>query len=109
MSVPKVRDVCTGGLAIHLMIFEKTGDVNIGHSHIYSHHSFVGRGRVLVESNGKSVEVGECELIFIPAGIVHVLTALEDNTSVMCLHAVKDDEIGDIIDQSVIPPGTYGA
>ena len=109
MSAPKVRDVCTGGLAIHLMIFEKSGDVNLGHSHIYSHHSFVGRGRVLVESNGKGVEVGECELIFIPAGIEHTLTALEDNTSVMCLHAVKDDDIGNIIDQSVIPPGTYGA
>lgn len=109
MTIPKVRDVCAGGLAIHLMLFEKAGDVNLGHSHTYSHHSFVGRGRVLVESNGKSVEVGECELIFIPAGIEHTLTALEDNTSVMCLHAVKDDSLGDITDQSVIPPGTYGA
>jgi quercetin dioxygenase-like cupin family protein len=107
MNAPKVRDVCTGGLAIHLMIFEKSGDINIGHSHIYNHHSFVSRGRVLVESNGKTVEVGECELIFIPAGITHTLTALEDTTYVMCLHSVGDENLGDIIDHSVVPPGTY--
>ena len=96
MSEPKVKIGNTGGLYIHAMCFEKAGDENIGHSH--DHHNLVTRGRVRVEVEGRTAEIGEFELVFVKRGLSHKFTALEDNTIAVCLSILKsEDDSGDIL------------
>jgi len=98
MSEPKVKIGSTDGLYIHAMCFEKAGDENIGHSHDYDHHNLIARGRVKVEVEKRTTEIGEFELVFIKRGLVHKFTALEDNTIAVCLSKIKEeDEAGDIL------------
>jgi|APCry1669188970_1035186.scaffolds.fasta_scaffold25894_2 quercetin dioxygenase-like cupin family protein len=98
MSEPKVKIGNTGGLYIHAMCFEKAGDENIGHSHDYDHHNLVTRGRVRVEVEGRTTEIGEFELVFVKRGLSHKFTALEDNTIAVCLSILKsEDDSGDIL------------
>ena len=107
MSEPRIKVALAGSIYVNAKIFEKAGDIAQGHAHTYDHFTLVARGGVRVESNGRSVDVPELEIIFIPKNVAHCLTALEDNTVVACLHALHSrDNPGDIIDGTIIPPGT---
>ena len=47
------------------------------------------------------------QMIYIKADKIHELTALEDNTVVYCIHALRDiDGSGDIIAPDMIPMGS---
>jgi hypothetical protein len=35
------------------------------------------------------------------------MTALEDNTIAICIHAIRDEVHEDIIDPNIIPPGVF--
>lgn len=107
MSAPEVKMASTGSIYVRAMLFAKAGDVEQGHAHTYDHFTLVSSGKVRVESNGREVDVPELEIVFIPKNVVHRITALEDNTVVCCLHALHSkDNPGDILDGTVIPPGT---
>ena len=107
MSEPRIKIALAGSIYVHAMIFDKAGDMNQGHAHTYDHFTLVARGGVRIEYNGRSLDVPELEIIFIPKNVVHRMTALEDNTVVSCLHALHSrDNPGDILDGVVIPPGT---
>lgn len=88
------------------MIFEKTGDVASGHSHIFDHQTLLAKGKVKAVVNGVESMFIAPQIIFIKAGIEHEFTALEDGTLCYCIHALRDgDDVCDIIDPSGVPQG----
>ena len=53
---------------------------------------------------GKSTDFTAPHHIFIKAGVEHELLALEDGTTVHCIHAIRDGErVEDIIDPESVP------
>lgn len=108
----KVKIGSVGSIYVHAYFMEKAGERNDGHSHTYDHFMLLSRGAVEVESNGRR-SVFRCTqeepfaLIFIPRGVQHHITALEDNTVLSCLHALHSrDNPGDILDPASVPAGT---
>lgn len=85
------------------MTFPKKGNVYCGHHHYYDHVTLVAKGKVKVKFlEVKEVGLEEEEKEFVgPSMFVtrayreHEITALEDDTCVCCIHAVRtaDGEI----------------
>lgn len=95
---------CVGSMFIKQMQFEFAGDVMEGHTHVYDHQTLVASGSVAVEVDGFTTEFKAPQIIYIRAGKVHKLTALEDNTVAYCIHPLKEnDGSGDIVDPASIP------
>lgn len=91
---------------IKQMYFEKAGDSNPGHAHLFDHATLLATGRVRVDVNGSISEFSAPCAIWIKAGAVHTLTATKPNTVCYCIHAIRDgDGVEDIIDPASIPAG----
>ena len=86
------------------MIFPKGGNFYRGHHHNYDHVTLVAAGRVSVvfeavpevglDAEEKQYNGGS---LFVTRGFrQHKITALEDNTIVCCIHAIRDKD-GEVI------------
>jgi len=88
------------------MYFAKAGDINEGHTHTFDHQTLLGKGKVKVTVNNKETEFTAPTIIFIRAGYMHKIEALEDDTICYCIHAIRDGErVEDIVDPADIPEG----
>lgn len=108
---PDVQLTCVSNLFFRRMHFKNAGDIEHGHAHPFDHVSFVSRGTVRVTVEGKSKVFHEPQAIFIAKELKHEIEALEDNSVVLCIHAIRNGErVEDIIDPDsyVIPPGAEG-
>lgn len=106
MSQPKIKIACVSNLYTREMRFEKSGDVEIGHTHKFNHITFLSSGKLKVQTELGISEYTAPQMIFIHKDYMHELTALEDNTVAYCIHALRDgDGVGDIIDEDMIPSG----
>ena len=106
MSSPEIALSCVSSVYIRQMTFIKAGDIEIGHSHVFDHQTLVAVGSVEVVVNGDKKIFTAPHIVFIKKDAVHELTALEDNTVVYCIHALRDgDDVCDIIDPESIPFG----
>jgi hypothetical protein len=106
MAMPISKISVVANTWIKQMHFEKTGDVNDGHTHIFDHQTLLGKGSVKVTVNGKESKFTAPTIIFIRAGFEHQIEALEDDTICYCIHAIRDGErVEDIIDPNDIPDG----
>lgn len=104
MDKPHVHISCVSNVFIKQMRFLKAGDTEQGHSHCFDHVTLLATGKIKLTANGKSDEFTAPHHIFIKAGVEHELVALEDNTTVHCIHAIRDGErVEDIVDPSSIP------
>ena len=88
----------SGNILIRPMRFEAAGDVVEGHAHNFDHTTYVVRGAIRIEADGRSVEKRAAEghnWVLIKAGVKHRITALEDNTLGHCIysHRTPQDEI----------------
>jgi hypothetical protein len=107
MNEPKEQMSLISNVWIKLMNFEKAGDFNPGHSHVFDHPTLLVKGSVKVEVDGKETVFTAPHIIFIRKEKEHTITALEDDTVAACIHAIRDgDAIEDIVDPSMIPDGT---
>lgn len=85
------------------MHFREKGDFEIGHCHTYDHGTLVATGKLLVEmlrDDGSVISQKEFtgpSFVFIPKLCMHRLTALENNTVAVCIHAMRDIE-GNLLD-----------
>ena len=107
----EIQITCVSNLYFKRMHFKKAGDVEYGHSHPFDHVSFLSFGSAKVTVSGKSKVFYAPQVIFIKKDLKHELEALEDNTEVTCIHAIRNGErVEDIIDPEsyVIPPGAEG-
>lgn len=103
MGQPKVKSIAISNVFCRSMHFEKAGDVELGHCHTYDHGTLVSTGKLLVEMLSDTDEVISKKeftgpsFIFISKLCRHRLTAIEDNTVAVCIHAMRD------IDQNILP------
>ena len=106
MAEPISTISCVANVYIRQMVFEKAGDVNAGHDHVFDHQTLLARGAVKAVVGGKTSYFVAPQIIFIKAGVVHEFTAMEDNTLCYCIHALRDgDDVCDIIDPAGVPQG----
>jgi quercetin dioxygenase-like cupin family protein len=86
------------------MRFIKAGDTEQGHSHCFDHLTLLATGKLRLTALGKSTDFTAPHHIFIKAGVEHELLALEDETVVHCIHALRDGErVEDIVDPASLP------
>lgn len=108
---PQVQISCVSNVYVRMMHFKHAGDVEQGHEHPFDHVSMLARGKIKISVDGVTKEFEAPQMIFIGKEKTHELVALEDDTTVLCIHAIRDgDAVGDIIDpeSTIIPPGIDG-
>jgi quercetin dioxygenase-like cupin family protein len=95
---PDVSVACVSNVYIRMMTFKKTGDEEQGHCHPFDHASLLSTGALRVEVEGEVKDFTAPAVILIKADAHHQLTALQDNTVVSCVHALRTGErIEDIL------------
>ena len=106
---PEIAISCVSNLFIRMMSFLKKGTVELGHSHEFDHTTFVSSGSFDVQLYDDEkreflppVRYNAPAMVYIRKHVVHQLTAIEDNSIALCIHALRD-EYGDILDPSMIP------
>lgn len=98
MSGPNIAVACVSNLYSRMMVFAKTGDIEPGHTHQFDHLTLLAKGRLRVFTGDAEKVFVAPQMIYIKKDIRHELTALEDNTVVFCIHALRSSEAaGDII------------
>lgn len=105
MSNPKISFASAGNIYIRSMHFENIGDINEGHSHPYDHLTLLATGslKVTVENNISTFKAPH--IIYIAKDKQHTLEALEPNTVVYCINALRNKDTQDILDPAMIPSG----
>lgn len=101
---PEVAIGCVSNMWSKMMHFKKAGHTEYGHTHTFDHMTLLARGSLRVTVEGVPTDFSAPHMIFIKAGKMHELVALEDDSLAYCIHALRDDE-GDILDPSMIPKG----
>jgi quercetin dioxygenase-like cupin family protein len=102
-NAPVAALSCVSNVFIKQMHFTKAGDVEQGHAHCFDHVTLLASGRIRLTALGASTDFTAPHHIFIKAGVVHELEALEDNTVVHCIHAIRDGgRVEDIIDPATL-------
>lgn len=106
---PKIQITCLSNVFIRKMDFAEKGIIELGHRHPYDHASLVSSGAIEVQVYDDETKqllppvlYKAPSLVFIQKGVAHQLTSVEDNTTVCCIHALRDED-ETIIDPSMIP------
>lgn len=103
---PNIQIGCVANLFSKMIHFPKTGDTEVGHTHPFDHLTLLALGSVKVIVENEETIFKAPHMIYIHKDKRHELVALEDNTVVYCIHALRDgNEVTDIIDPSMIPNG----
>lgn len=96
----------SGNVYIREMAFASAGDVVEGHRHNFDHTTYVARGALLIESLNDDGTVRKAvtkraadgrNWALIKAGVLHRLTALEDNSMGHCIYAHRNPQ-GDVVE-----------
>lgn len=106
MNTPKVTMGCVANVFSKQIYFEKAGDIENGHKHPFDHLTLLANGSVKIVVEGQETTFKAPHMIYIHKDKIHELTALEDNTVVYCIHALRDGNgVDDILDPAMIPNG----
>lgn len=102
MSDPTVAIKIVDNVFVKMMQFLRAGDAHSGHAHTYDHITLLASGKVrMLHDNGEQ-EYAAPHLIVTPKGITHQFIALEANTVLCCIHAIRDgDTVDDIADPAI--------
>jgi len=103
---PKIKFATISNVWIKMMTFKNVGDFIPGHAHLFDHPTLVSQGSVEVEVAGEITKFTAPAIIYIEKEKIHKITALETNTVVCCIHALrKGTGVDDIISEDMIPKG----
>jgi quercetin dioxygenase-like cupin family protein len=108
---PDIQLTCVSNLFMRSMHFKHAGDIEHGHAHIFDHVSLLTAGSARVTVENVSKEFTAPHAIFIRRDWMHEIEALEDNTIMICVHALRDGERAEDIvasDSYIIQPGGGG-
>lgn len=103
MRGPAVSISCVSNVFIKQMHFVFAGDKEEGHAHLFDHTTLLASGKIRLTALGTSTDFTAPHHIFIKAGVVHELEALEDNTVVHCIHGIREKGCEDIVDPASLP------
>ena len=85
---------------VKMIVLSDTGTVEKGHAHTFDHITILSTGSVLMRAGGEERKFVSPALILTPKGIVHEFEALESNTTLCCVHAIRDgDGVDDVAPQ----------
>jgi len=107
MASPSIKHISLSNVFTRIMHFEKKGDIEHGHKHVFDHATLVSTGSVLYEvlNDSEEVEASKVfvapDMVFVKKDKFHRLTALEDNTVCGCIHALRT------IEEDIIPPDSF--
>ncbi len=107
MAGPIIKLISLSNVYTRMMYFEKKGDVEEGHKHMYDHATLVSSGSVLYEvldDNGVtqySKVFNAPDMVYVDKNKFHRITALVDGTTCGCIHALRD------IQDEIIPPDSF--
>ena len=105
-NLPDIDMLMVSNVFFRTMTFKKAGDSSGKmHKHVYDHVNLLAQGSIELEVNGEKTVYTAPSYIFIDRDHFHKMTALEDNTVSICIHAIRDDDSGDILDQTIVPKG----
>lgn len=106
MYSPDIKIGCVSNVYCRMMHFVNKGDIEMGHSHPFDHLSLLANGSVEVTIDSITTTFKAPHMIFIKKDKEHEIKALEDNSLIYCIHALRDGfGVGDIIDPDSIPKG----
>jgi quercetin dioxygenase-like cupin family protein len=103
MIRPDVQLACVGNVFTRMMVFANAGDIEQGHAHPFDHATLLASGAIRLTVEGCARDFKAPILIYIPKDKKHELKALEANTVVACIHALRD-EAGTILPENVDLP-----
>jgi quercetin dioxygenase-like cupin family protein len=101
----RVTEWVSGNIFIRQMYFPTAGYVVVGHAHEFDHTTYIARGSVLIERMGPMGEVERSvtkkasdgfNWILIEAGVIHRLTALENDCMGHCVYAHRTPQ-GEVV------------
>ena len=101
---PEIKLIACSNVYSRLMNFKHAGDVEVGHRHSYNHATLVSSGSVQVDildddgNTTSSKTFNAPTMIYINKDDFHKITALEDNTVCVCIHALRT------IDEELVEP-----
>ncbi len=109
MNSPEIAIGCVANLWSRQMVFEKIGDVEIGHTHQFDHLTLLAYGKLKITVNNQISYFSAPQMIYIHKDHVHELEALENNTVAYCIHALRTKDQLEILDPAMIPAGVSGS
>lgn len=101
---PEVEIMAVSNVYCRMMKFKQVGDYEMGHYHDYDHGTLLSKGKLKVEmfdqeGNEVATKIFEAPtFMFIEKFKTHKLTALEEDTIAVCIHALRT------IDEEIIDP-----
>jgi hypothetical protein len=104
MGKPKSFGSCVDNLLVTCHERNK-GELFSALEHVFDHVNFLAAGSLKYTVNGQETVVVAPSFIYIQKGVLHSGEALEDNTRLLCLHALRNKDTGDLLDETVIPKG----
>lgn len=105
-NAPDIHMLMVSNVFFRTMTFKNAGDTSgLMHQHVYDHVNFLAQGSVEVDLDGEKTVYHAPSYIFIGRQHRHRFTALEANTISVCIHAIREDDSGDVIDPAIIPQG----
>jgi quercetin dioxygenase-like cupin family protein len=105
MAQPAIAIGCVANLFSRMMVFNKAGDIEHGHTHQFDHLTLLAKGKLRVTVEGVATDFTAPQMIYIKADKNHELVALVDETVAYCIHALRDKTTEDILDPAMIPDG----
>ena len=107
MAEPKVTIIAISNVFARCMYFENKGDIELGHCHTYDHGTLISSGSVLVEMLDDDGAIIGSRTFNAPAFVFisklrqHKITALNDKTVAVCIHAMRD------VDGNILSPDFF--
>lgn len=108
VSLPLAKFAACSNIFIKMLFF-KRGQVERGHKHCYDHLSLLARGAVVVKVNGQETTFTAPHIVFVSKDHEHEITALEDNTTWFCIHALRNADNTEIVEEDTVPLGVNNA
>lgn len=106
MKHPDISIGCVANIFSRQMTFKEAGDTEYGHTHQFDHLTLLASGSLQVTVDGNVTMFKAPHMIYIHKDKNHQLVALEPNTVVYCIHALRDGNgVDDIIDPTMVPAG----
>jgi quercetin dioxygenase-like cupin family protein len=110
-SQAELQFTCVSNLYVRMSHFKKIGDIEESQEYKFDHICHLSKGKLKITVDEKSKIFNAPHLIVIRKNKVHLIEALEDHTTLLDIHAIRNGEnVEDIIDpeDEIIAPGVNG-
>ena len=110
-SQAQLQHTCVSNLYVRMSHFSKAGDKEESQEYTFDHVCHLSKGKVKITVDEKSKIFDAPHLVVIRKNKVHLIEALEDHTTLLDIHVIRNGEnVEDIIDpeDEIMSPGAAG-